>query len=67
MIRFKQDVRSSGGYVRRIETFATTDPIVYSIAITADSRHVTASRKFIGYLLGNDGQAVLATFGFERP
>jgi len=63
---YRTDVFSAGGDVRSLTAVEKTDPIVYCVAITAMCRHNTAAESFITFLLSDQGQAVLSTFGFER-
>ena len=42
-------------------------PVVYPIAVVTSSKAPVLARKFIEYVLGGKGQAVLARYGFGRP
>jgi molybdate transport system substrate-binding protein len=42
-------------------------PIVYPIAVVSSAKNPALAGKFIEYVLGGKGQAVLAKYGFTRP
>ena len=42
-------------------------PVLYPVAVVADSRHAALARAFIDLLMGADGQAALARLGFQPP
>ncbi|MGA2192097.1 MAG: molybdate ABC transporter substrate-binding protein [Nitrospirota bacterium] len=42
-------------------------PVVYPIAVVSSSKEPAAAGRFIKYVLGGKGQAVLAKYGFEKP
>jgi molybdate transport system substrate-binding protein len=39
----------------------------YPIAVVKDSRNPRLARNFVDYLLSDEGQRLLAEFGFSRP
>jgi len=43
----------------------THDPIFYPIAVVKESQHAEAAQKFIDLVLGQEGQTILAKYGFE--
>jgi molybdate transport system substrate-binding protein len=45
----------------------TYHPIVYPVAVVRDSKHPQLAQAFIQLLLGREGQAVLARWGFQPP
>ena len=45
----------------------TYRPVIYPVAVVAESKHVELGRAFIELLLGREGQAILARFGFQPP
>jgi molybdate transport system substrate-binding protein len=45
----------------------TYRPVVYPVAVVAGSKHQAVAQAFIDLLVGRDGQAVLARFGFLPP
>lgn len=42
-------------------------PVLYPVAATAAAKNKEAAGKFIAFIGGNQGQAILATFGFSKP
>ena len=42
-------------------------PISYPIALLKDSKSKDMGRKFIDFVMGEEGQEILARFGFRRP
>ena len=41
--------------------------IVQELGITANTQHLDAARRFIAFLVGSDGHAVLSKFGYKFP
>jgi molybdate transport system substrate-binding protein len=66
-IVFGTDAWAAGDTIRSVEILETTEPIVYCIAVTLSSRNQETAIRFSDHLLGEQGQAVLAGFGFGRP
>lgn len=48
-------------------TVPLSTPIIYPLAVTADSRNAASAAQFIAYLTSPAGQAILARFGFTAP
>ena len=42
-------------------------PVLYPVAATASAKNKEAAGKFITFIAGSEGQAILATFGFSKP
>jgi molybdate transport system substrate-binding protein len=45
----------------------TYSPVVYPVAVTRDSKQPALARAFLDGLVGREGQATLARFGFQPP
>jgi molybdate transport system substrate-binding protein len=45
----------------------TYRPVVYPVAVTRDSKQPALARQFLDNLVGREGQATLARFGFQLP
>ncbi len=46
---------------------ALYEPIIQGLGIVADSRRIKEAREFAAFVQGDDGQSVLAGFGFLPP
>ena len=66
-IVYASDVAAAHGsvQVRANAPEAMHDPILYPIAVIADSRHADAARQFVELVLGPEGQAALTRYGFR--
>ena len=42
-------------------------PISYPIAVLKKSKNKDMGQKFLDFVMGEEGQAILARFGFKRP
>jgi molybdate transport system substrate-binding protein len=63
---YATDAQSAGGKVRVISEAPadTHDPILYPIAVVAESNHEAAARKFIDVVMSAEGQLILYRHGF---
>lgn len=62
------DVVAAGDAVEGVDLPAEVDVVAsYPIAATTRSEHPDAARRFIEFVLGAEGQAILERSGFERP
>jgi molybdate transport system substrate-binding protein len=62
------DVQVAGDAVRGIEAPEAAEVVnVYPIATVAESKRAESAAEFVEFVLGADGQSVLADFGFGRP
>jgi len=64
---YSTDYMVANGSVKKVQTMDNLDPITYCIAVTRTSRNYSAGMQFIHYLLSDQGQTIMASFGFERP
>jgi molybdate transport system substrate-binding protein len=53
--------------VRVAEEVAGHKPISYPIAVLKESKNKDMGQKFIDFVMGEEGQAILAQFGFKKP
>ncbi|HJS69547.1 MAG TPA: molybdate ABC transporter substrate-binding protein [Gaiellaceae bacterium] len=62
------DATAAGNNVEAIELPEEAQAVVqYPIAVVADSENAEAAQEFVDLVLGEDGQAALATAGFGPP
>jgi molybdate transport system substrate-binding protein len=64
---YRSDVEPMRGKLRIVQTAAGHAPIVYPMAVVADSAQPLLAREFAGFLLGAEARAILARHGFDRP
>lgn len=50
-----------------VETLETTVPVTYPVAIVKDTKQAELAQAYEDYLLSDEGQAVLAKYGFSKP
>lgn len=50
-----------------VETLETTVPVTYPVAIVKDAKQAELAQAYEDYLLSDEGQAVLAKYGFSQP
>lgn len=53
--------------VRIAAEVATATPILYPVAVVAQTAHGAEAKRFSAYIASPEGQAILAKFGFARP
>jgi len=65
-IVFVTEALSAGAKVKIVATADQSwyTPVAYPICLVSDSKAKTLGQKFIDYVAGSDGQAVLAKYGF---
>lgn len=54
----------------KVQVVATAEghkPILYPVAVTAGTKKMELSQRFIDFLLGSEGQATLSRYGFGKP
>ncbi len=62
------DVRRAGDQVEGVSFPEAASAVnVYPISVLKDSEHDTLARQFVAFVLGEDGQKVLADAGFAAP
>lgn len=64
--------RTDSASSKKVKVVATAPegslrPIAYPIAVIANSRSPSEARKFVDFVAGPEGQAILAEFGFLAP
>ena len=64
---YRTDALLDAATVRVDASVETASPVRYPIARVAASRQADAARRFIAFVAGEPGQAVLARHGFGRP
>jgi len=66
-IVYSSDALTGKGKIRMVARAPdeTHDPILYPIAIVKESQHAEAAQKFIDLVLSQEGQTILAKYGFE--
>lgn len=50
-----------------VETLETTVPVTYPVAIVKGAKQAELAQAYEDYLLSDEGQAVLAKYGFSKP
>jgi molybdate transport system substrate-binding protein len=63
---YATDAYSAGNSIGPTKEVATQTPVVYCLAVIADSSRKKAALQFVDYILGPEGQNVLAGFGFQK-
>ena len=67
-IVYATDATAAGDAVERIPLPGEADvPVTYAAVVLRDAPHPEAAARFLAWLAGVDGQAVLARFGFTAP
>lgn len=66
-IVYVTDVVSSGGALEGIGIGGADVSATYPIATVADSEHHAVAQAFVEFVLGDDGQSILRSFGFGAP
>lgn len=64
---FSTDAVSARGKAQVAFVAEGHQPIRYPVAVVADTKKRQLSRRFIDFLLGGGGQAVLSRYGFGKP
>lgn len=64
---YATDAVIGGDAVRVVEALETQTPIVYPVAITADTPKKDIAKIFIDFILAERGQTILKEFGFSAP
>ena len=67
-IVYVTDVKSAGARVTGVDIPELHQVIArYPIAVVRDSRNPRLAKSFVDYLLSDEGQRLLAAYGFSRP
>ncbi len=64
---FATDAAAAKGKVQLAALTEGHTPIRYPAAVVAGTKKMDLSKRFIDFLLGGEGQAVLFRYGFEKP
>lgn len=64
---YRTDAAIEKDKTRMLFTVPTTTPVRYPIALVAGSKQAALGQKFIAFVRGPQGQAMLAQFGFSAP
>jgi molybdate transport system substrate-binding protein len=64
---YATDAVIGGDAVRVVEALETQTPIVYPVAITADTSKKDVAKIFLDFILTERGQTILQEFGFSAP
>lgn len=65
---YRTDVRSAGDAVEGIDVPGAADAVNdYPVVVLRDAPNAPAARAFVDYVLGREGQQVLADAGFDAP
>jgi molybdate transport system substrate-binding protein len=67
-IVYVTDVKSAGTRVTGVDIPEQHQVIaLYPIAVVKESKNPRLAKAYVGYLLSDQGQRLLAEFGFSRP
>jgi len=64
---FGTDAVVAADKVRRVQSVATPQPVRYPIALTKRSNRSPEAQALQDFILSDQGQAILAKFGFKKP
>jgi molybdate transport system substrate-binding protein len=64
---YATDAASRQGKVKTAAEVTGHKPIIYPVALLQDSTSKEMGQAFINFVLGEEGQAILAKFGFKKP
>ncbi|MDR2825391.1 MAG: molybdate ABC transporter substrate-binding protein [Deltaproteobacteria bacterium] len=64
---YSTDAKQAGEKVRVVETLKGKTPVLYPIAVLKPSKNKVAAQAFVDFALSNEGQAILAKYGFAKP
>ena len=64
---YATDAAIPAGRLNVVSEVGGHKPIIYPIAAVASGKEPALARRFIGYVVSDKGQAVLASYGFGRP
>jgi molybdate transport system substrate-binding protein len=64
---YRSDAVIAKDRVKAVATVSGHTPVVYPLAVVADSRQAALARDFAAFLAGAEAQGILARFGFGRP
>lgn len=64
---YRTDAMIEKGKVRIDLAVETEKPVLYPIALVGSSKNAAAAAEFVKFVVGPQGQAVLAKYGFTKP
>lgn len=64
---FATDAATMRDKVKVIQTLQTPTPVVYPIVLVKREGRAASAQAFLDYVLSENGQAVLAKYGFSKP
>ncbi|GAB6039147.1 molybdate ABC transporter substrate-binding protein [Fundidesulfovibrio butyratiphilus] len=64
---FATDAQAAKANVTVVEEVKTTTKVSYPVAMVKAAKEKDLAGKFIAFVLGKDGQAILAKYGFGKP
>ncbi len=64
---YATDAKQGGEKVKIIAEVPLPEPVSYPAAVLAASTQKKLAQAYVDFLLSDEGQAVLATFGFKKP
>lgn len=64
---YATDAAMMPGKVKTLFTVTLAEPILYPIAAIKDCQDPIAAQKFVRFVLSDEGQAILARYGFSKP
>jgi molybdate transport system substrate-binding protein len=64
---YSTDAKQAGEKIRVVETLQGKTPVLYPIAVLKPSKNKAAAQAFVDFALSNEGQAILAKYGFAKP
>lgn len=66
-IVYGTDARQAGDKVKVAAVLSGHEPVLYPIAVIRGSKAPKDARAFIDFVLGDEGKAILAKYGFNTP
>ena len=64
---YRTDAALMSDKVKVVQTVEGHAPVRYPLAVVSESRNKALARNFTAFLLGAEGQAMLARYGFAKP
>ncbi len=64
---YRTDALNAGEKVKIVAVVEDHEPVSYPIAVATTGKNAADGAKFVDFVLSDEGQAILARFGFSRP